>query len=257
MDQDFSEFRLFYELNKDKFPEDFRGTVEEFAEWATFYYEVYEPCAERMIPQLKRLLLKQYPDLKGAMHPSQVKYIGEIVETTPFSLVFGMKRLLKEQRDLKDARDKYPKIDEWREFYGKPEEPGTVSDESRNMFLWSKDEDWEKYKAEQNEEMRIFHEWQQKRLKEYYDIVQPLLFEYMPELENFEGDFWVLYAVTLRDEYESWKDNCEHLENSIEYHLPPESVDWEWEVYKEALREARPKWEKEVLRRRDERIHGK
>jgi len=28
MDDRFSEFRLFYEMNKDKFPEDFRGTVE-------------------------------------------------------------------------------------------------------------------------------------------------------------------------------------------------------------------------------------
>ncbi len=99
MDDNFSDFRLFYELNKDKFPADFRGTVEEFAEMATFYYEVYLPCAERMIPQLKRLLFKQYPDLKGAMHPSQLKYIEEIVETTPFSLVYGMKRLLKEQRE--------------------------------------------------------------------------------------------------------------------------------------------------------------
>jgi len=86
--------------------------------------------------------------------------------------------------------------------------------------------------------------------------VQPYLFEYLPALHNLEPDFWILYAVTVRDNYEEWLTCCEYLETAIEYHLPPESITWEHADFKKALRENRPLYSKQVQERRDKMIFG-
>jgi hypothetical protein len=102
--------------------------------------------------------------------------------------------------------------------------------------------------------MVVLHNWQESRKKEWYDIVQPLLLEHMPELQNLEGDFWVLYAVELRDNYEGWMDCCDHMEIVIEHHLPPESVWWEYDRFKEALRAAYAQYGEASQERRFRRI---
>src|SRR5438874_6260669 len=123
MEDNFSEFKLFYEMNRDKFPADLKGPLENFTEFATFYLQVYQPCEKRLAPKLRKLMFKHYPALAEATHPSQLQYIEDINGTAAYGLMFPLRRILKEQAEGMVVREKYPKIDSWREFYGKPEQP--------------------------------------------------------------------------------------------------------------------------------------
>jgi len=87
-------------------------------------------------------------------------------------------------------------------------------------------------------------------------LVQHLLFEYLPKLNELEPDFWVLYAVTVRDNYEEWTSCCEHLETAIEYHLPPDSINWENEAFRKTLHKQRKLYSKQVEERRVKMIFG-
>ena len=115
---------------------------------------------------------------------------------------------------------------------------------------------WEKYKEEEKNKMFVFHDWEENRKKEYYDIVQPMLFKYLPDLNKTEGDYWVIYAVCIRDNYEEWKSLCEEMETTIDYKMPLESVNWKYEDWHKLFKKHFPKYKKTAEVKRDKRISG-
>jgi hypothetical protein len=156
-----------------------------------------------------------------------------------------------------DLRQKEPRLEEFREFYCNPQPPSLRDDENRAFYTWLSDEEWEKEKQEDNKKMIIFNEWEQKRKTEFYDIIQPALFRYLPGLNEIEKDYWVMYAVYLGDEYEIWKSLCENLEITIDFQMPPESVNWPIEEWRKMVHERYDTYGKESDEKRDTRIFGK
>jgi hypothetical protein len=249
-------FKLDFHIHKHHLPADFRHEAEKFLDFCAFYYDAFQACSRLLIPRLNKLMLRHYPATAKATHPAQVQYINDTNEGHLFGLFTDLRNLLHEQEQGVNILEKYPKLESWREFYCKPSQPATLDDKLRNIYLYPNDEDWKKHQAEENRLLKILHDWQETRKNEYYDLVQPLLFEYLPKLNDLDGDFWVLYAVTLRDNYEEWTSCCEHLETAIEYHMPPKSINWKTEDFKKALRENRPHYSKQVDEQRHQMIFG-
>lgn len=214
---------------KNYLPQDFNATFEKFFEIAGFHYNVYHAMEEVCLPKLRAVVKKHYPDLT-VVHPVIEEYVNEVSSTTIFSLAYMMKGLVRDMKDGVDIQAKYPKLEEWRDFYVHPK-PSTMEGVPRNLFLYPDDEQWAKYVEEENRELYRFFCWEEKRKTDFYDIVQPELFKVYPVLEELEGDFWVLYAVNLRDEYEEWLTVMESTESAVQYEMPPESVRWDNEKY--------------------------
>ena len=84
------------------------------------------------------------------------------------------------------------------------------------------DEEWEVKKEKTNELTMAYYHFTENRKSAWYDVMQPMNFVYLPELNEMEGDYWVMYAVKMRDEYENWKTRMEYAETVIEYDMDPE-----------------------------------
>ncbi len=249
-------WELSYHINKEHLPTDFRDTMETFLEFYHFYTNTYESCNHRLAPELNKLMLCHYPATQQATHPTQLEYIKDLHETNIFGLLLTLRNRLREQKEGINIHEKYPKLESWKQFYCNPSQPNTVHDNTRNIHLHPDNTEWEKYKAEENHKLKQLHTWRQTRQQEYYDLVQPYLFEYLPQLHNLEPDYWVLYAVTIRDCYEEWLTSCEYLETAIEYHLPPDSITWDYADFKQCLRKQRPLYFNEVQENRNNMIFG-
>ncbi len=199
---------------------------------------------------------RHYPATTTATHPIQLQYIKELNEGHLFGLFLQLRNHLREQQARINLNEKYPKLQSWKQFYCKPSEPGTLDDKLRNIYLFPNDEDWRKHQQEENHKLKQLHHWQQTRQQEYYDLVQPYLFEYLPQLNDLDPDYWTLYAVTIRDNYEEWLTCAEYLETAIEYHLPPDSITWEYNDFKKLLRQQRPLYSQQVQAKRHKTIYG-
>jgi hypothetical protein len=211
-------------------PDDFNESAETFFEFADFFYNVNEAMQDATARQLRKLVSKQYPDL-AVVHPILEAAIDETNRMTMFGLAYIMKGLVEDMKIGTDIQAKYPKMEEWRAFYVHPK-PNTMEGVERNHFLFPDEESWAKHVEEENKAMYRHFCWEENRKNEFYEIVQPALMQYYPVLQDIEGDFWVLYAVNLRDEYESWLSNMEMMESIVQYEMPPESINWEWDKYK-------------------------
>lgn len=245
-----------YHIHKHNLPSDFRHEAEKFLDFCTFYYDIFQACSNRLIPQLNQLLHRHYPATTQATHPIQIQYIKDINKGHLFGLFTALRNLLREQHTNANIHEKYPKLEAWKKFYCNPSQPDTLTDNLRNIHLFPNDADWQKHKEEENTRLKILHQWRETRRQEYYDLVQPFLFEYLPQLSNLESDFWTLYATIVRDNYEEWTTSIEYLETSIHYHMPPDSITWDYADFKQYLRKQRPLYFNEVRQNRNKTIFG-
>lgn len=237
-----SEFDMFYHSNNEMFrkifPEDFAKHYEKFLELADFYYNVHTKYVEEAKPMLINLAHKQIYNFKVVQdHPDVIQFLDDVCLTNCTPMMYTLAKLITEYKEDINISEKYPKIESWREFYGKPKQPCLLTDKDRVDHFYMDREEWEKYMEDENRKTRIYHNWQEKRKDEYFAIVQPLIFKYLPELNNIEGDYWVLYAVTVRDLYEEWKTLCEEIETIIDYQMPPESVKLESKDFRKLIHE--------------------
>ncbi len=231
-DDNFKETRLNYEIYKKHLPDDFTSFFEKYLEFRDFHLGVSEALEDACLPQLEKLCRQHYPPLDGDLHPLLAEWVTTTHTATCFGIAYQMKGLVNRMNEGMDVAATYPKLEEWREFYLHPK-PNTLEDSERSLFRFPDDDEWEKEKERENREMLRFHLWEEQRKKEFYDIIQPPLWKLYPVLETLEGDFWVLYAVEMRDAYEEWLSMMEHIEGIIEYEMPPESINWENKKFRE------------------------
>jgi hypothetical protein len=219
------EFELYWRSNPDLFPEDLSNKLDTYYDIKDFFFNKVLKLSELMAPRLKELMYKQNPEFSIFTHPAVFKFMDDINETNATGLMWQLRGLLKDQKAGIIPNEKYSSIEEWREFYSFPPVADTLPESHRQKYhKRMTDEEWKRYKEREDKAFLQFHNYEEKRKTEYYDIVQPLLFKLLPELENLEGDYWVLYAVEIRDNYDEWKTLCEQLESIAEYNMPQESV---------------------------------
>ncbi|MFN0032074.1 MAG: hypothetical protein ACKVOR_07945 [Flavobacteriales bacterium] len=229
------DIRIMLNLYGPHMPEEFRNLLKDYLELIDWYDNVLQHLGNDLGPVLQDLMVKQYPIFRELTHPAQLKYMHEVCKYNAIGYAFQLRRLQKEQDEGVIPHEKYPKLEKWRAFYCQPQPPYTVDDTHRSPYRFADDAEWERYKEEENRVMRLHHFWKEKRRQEYHDAVQPFLFKCMPWLSDMDGDYWVLFAVEIRDLYEEWKVLCDELESAIDYELRPEAIALNNETFREEL----------------------
>ena len=197
-------------------------TLDKNKDMLYFLFNIYRPWHKEAKAALLEVMERQLPEIKTNTNKHLRQFIKDINMAAAHSLIYSMRKLVKSHEEGMVLSEKYPKLDRWREFYCKPERPHYVKDtphyHKRNMTA----QEWEAYKQFENEKLDIIYKWKEKRKQEWYDAMQPLNFKYFPELNELEGDYWVLYAVHMRDNYELWKEDLEKIETVLDYGMNPE-----------------------------------
>ena len=217
--------KVFRKIFSDHFTDKFASYLQ-FREW---FFEVHQKCFAEIKPHFTRLMFRLYPDFKSAAHPVFQKYMNTISDGTITHLIFQAEKLCSEYKQNVNMREKYPKLEEWKKYYYNSNPPILVDDSHKKYHKRLSDEQWKEYKEKENRQIHLIHQREQKRRSQYYDIVQPILFKYLPTLNDLENDYWVIYAVTIHDNYEEWKTACDQILTTIEYKMPPESLTWKYD----------------------------
>src|ERR1051325_1684965 len=110
MKDNHEEFMLFYEMNKDKFPGAFREMLDRVAEISEFQFGTCIKCSKRMVPQLRKLMMKQYPIFKEAKHPLLTEFMEMVNDNEPYVLLTLMRNVLRQQDDEIDLDEQYPDL---------------------------------------------------------------------------------------------------------------------------------------------------
>jgi hypothetical protein len=245
----------------DLMAQDTLATGKEAADMDTlhFFLVVYRKWHAEVERAIKKIMFAQFPEFKAQKHPTMKENIDFINGNAADKIVHTMYNLIKEQASGTVPAEKYEKMERWREYYGKPRKAHVVTDKDRNKWLYPEGADaaWEQHKKEENEIMRIFHEWEEARLQQWYDVVQPLNFKYLPELNEIEGDYWILYAINMLDTYDEWKSFAERLELILDYGMDPSLFDDENEQFYEAMRNTPQEKQDASEDKRDIKIFGK
>ena len=217
-------YNAWFNLNKQYIPPQFVDNMQESIDLMHFLSSVYFKVMKHLAPALHRLMREQYPVFKKEKRPLVVDYINTVASTTGYALLWKLYKLVNDQRAGVNVREKYPKFDEWVEFYGRPHKPDTINEATRPEYTWLNDAEWEVYRDNENKAFLEFFNWEQKRVFDFIDVVQTLLFKYFKELHELNADELIIYAVDIRDEYEYYLSGCEHAELFIDCGFPEEDM---------------------------------
>lgn len=217
-------FEVWYNLRRKYFPQKLHELIDTNYELLNFLFSVYQKITEKLSPAIKDLMRKHYPVFKTEKRPMVVSFLDDIASTTGYKLLLQLFQLIKDQKAGVNMRVKYPKFDQWVDFYGRPQKPKTVDEDLRSLYTWMSDDEWETYRNNENKAMLDYFNWQEKRKFEFIDLVQSLLFSYYPDLQELDPDEWIIYAVCIRDEYEQFLCCCEDAELFIDCGFPEEEI---------------------------------
>jgi hypothetical protein len=199
-----------------------------FFQFAHFYHGARQDYIDETYPKLQALQVAQYPLTAALTDPAALAYMKDVHEINASSLIWKCKAILDKMHNGLDVKATYPKLEEWRAFYCTPQKPKYINRKSIYIGRDATEETIRQQVRDENIALKKLH-GKQKALKDaYYEVMQPLLFHHLPALHNLEGDFWVLYAVTIGDAYDQWKSLCEQMDTTIEYAMPQESITWEY-----------------------------
>lgn len=215
--------------------------LEQYLHFEKFLTGIRQYYIDDTLPGLQALLLEQYPLSASFSDPVALAYIKETHELNASGLIWKCWKMIGNMNKGIDVLANNPKLEDWRAFYCNPQEPEVIGPDMVHVFPGDSEETIRQRVDKENAEIRKWHEQEKHRKDAYYDLMQPLLFKHMPTLQDLEGDYWVLYAVTIGDAYEEWKSLCEEMETTIEHGMPQESITYEYADWIALLNETRKK----------------
>ncbi len=249
-------FNAWYSMNKKYFPPELREQMDENIDLLHFVASVYFKVMRELEPALHKLMREQYPVFENEKRKKVVEYIDDIAKTTGYALLFKQYYLIQDQKKGVNMREKYPKLDEWEEFYVKKHEPETISENERSDYPELTDEEWIKFRNKENAEIIKCFNWKEKRRFEFIDLVQTIIFKHFNELKELDHDEWTLYAVDIVDEYEYYLTLCEFVEGFIDHGFPEKDIDLPTKEYYKKQSQLSFEEHNRVSALRDRRING-
>ncbi len=205
------------------FSYDFLEFIEHKSDVIDLLCKFHQDIKAEIKPAIRKLMYSQYPVLRTEERPLLVEDIEFIINyTANQDYLLKIYKLLEWHKKGEDLRTLYPKLDKWAKFYCRPAEPDTVSFTRPENYFWMTDEEWIEDAKKENEGLLQFYNWEQTRQAEYILLIQKIYFRYFPQLLDLNSDEWILFAVDIRDEYEMFKESCEHIEEFIDCGFPEE-----------------------------------
>lgn len=228
-DYEMSELESWYDDNFGYFirePKIITGITEEIT---LFYDTVYIPIITELAPLIRKLMLKQYPIIRGESRPMVADYIDSVIHSAGHDLVMQIYMIVQDQKEGVNFREKNPDFESWVSFYGRPAETPvpdyTFFDEYPEIAKTLTDQQKKEIAEESCEDEKICFVEEERLKKEYYDIVQPVVLKYYQDLDELGYEAWIMYAVQMREIYEEYKYRCEHLDTFIEYGFDEQDID--------------------------------
>ena len=249
-DYKMSELEEWYDNNFGYFRRDSKTELGVTLDIALFYNGIYRPVMQELAPQVRKLMLKQFPLIGTEYRPMVLEHIDWIVSRAGHRMLMNLYVLIQDQKEGVNLREKYPDFERWIDFYARPPEPPVPDysffekypDLTANLTAEQKKEIVE----EECESKTKYFYIQESTKTEYYDIIQPIVFKYYKALQDLDYDGWIIYAVEIREDYEEYKYRCEHVETFIEYEFEEEDINFEYKDFQEKFTiKYRERWEKE------------
>jgi len=211
-----------------------------------FYSGVYCPIMDELAHSVRKLMLKQYPVIDTEFRPLVLKYIDWIVSMAGHRFLMNLYVLIQDQKDGINLREKYPDFESWISYYARPAKPELVTDVNFTKFTTFTEQEKQDLMVDENNDIINFFEKEQRLKKEYYDMIQPIVFKYYPAIQNLDYDGWIIYSVQIREDYEDYKFRCEHVETFIEYDFMEEDIHLKYDEFQAKFRiKYNEKWERE------------
>jgi len=240
-----SEFENWYDENFIYFKRESKKQSGPTFDISLFYYGVYKPAKNDIVRAIRKLMVKQYPVIDTEFRPLVLEYINWLVTSTGHRLLLNLYILIQDQKEGINLRNKYPDFATWIDIYARPQEPDLRKYEDYDKFSFYSDLQKMQLIEEENKEIIKFFEIQEKRRKEFYDMIQPIIFKFYPVLNDLGYDGWIVYAYQIRNDYDDYKFRCEHIEKFIEYEFPEEDINLKDDEFQAKFRRMyNEKWER-------------
>jgi len=233
---DMSDFERWFDDHVFYFPVTLRTGGYNSLSIEMFYRHVYTNIKKELIPVIRRLMGEQYPTILNEKRPAVLAEITRKVESIGWRLIFSLFELVYDEQMGVNLREKYPDFDEWVVFYGRRDTPSFMDPTFFDQFPWLSDEQKLVMIEEDRVESQEVFDWRDGRMQAFYDVVQPILFRYYKPLLELSADGWIIYAVWIREEYESYVFRFDYLETFIEYNFEEEDLDLPYDKFREKLR---------------------
>jgi hypothetical protein len=187
-----------------------------------FYNMVCSRLLREAKPMLLKLMYQQYPILSTDNRPEILEEIDNIASMKNSTLLAELFTLIIEDRNGEDLRKGFKDFESTTKFYGQPEKPHILKRSFYKRFKWISEQEKEQMYQQNKIEAEEATAWSFNRRKEYFDIFQSILFSSYRNLENLSHDGWIVYAVILREDYETFVHDIDRLTSVVEYQFPIE-----------------------------------
>jgi len=240
-----SEFENWYEANFRYFKRESNQQPGPDLDISLFFYGIYKPVMDKITPAVRKLMLLQYPVIDSEFRPMVLEYINWLVSSTGQRLMLNLYNLILDQKEGLSLREKYPEFKTWIDSYARPVKPDLITIDDYNEFSFYTDQEKQQLIEEENKEIIKFFEIQEKLRKEFYDVIQPILFENYSALNDLDSDGWIVYAYLIRNEYDDYKFRCEHVKKFIQYEFLEEDINLKYDEFQAKFRRMfNEKWER-------------
>jgi len=238
-DYEMSEIEEWFDDNYRYFARESKVDFDITDEITLFYDSIYVPVITDLEPAVRKLMIQQYPRIRGESRPLVLEYINDTIKYVGHEFLMQLYMVVQDQKEGVKFSEKYERFQNWVEFYGRPAEKPVLDysffEEFPHLAVNFTQEMKDEFAIESLEDETITYEIEEKLMKEYYDIVQPIVLKYYLELDDLNYEGWIMYAVQIREVYEDYKYYCEHLDTFIDYGFDEEDINLPYKEFSDKL----------------------
>ena len=187
---------------------------------ASFLIYAYQEVEEIVEGELLSLLYQQYPLFEKEERPEVVEMIDGVVSLIGYRLMVLFNALLEGQKAGINIRDKYPDFDRWKQDREELKAHSYYQDPEVNPYPWVySDEEWRQKTLADNAELERCENWESWRKYCFVDAIQSIILDAYEELYELNPDEWLMYEITMDNEYDDYITACADLELFIDMGL--------------------------------------
>lgn len=179
-----------------------------------YYLSVYKPVMADLPPVVRKIMYRHYPEIEQEVRPVLTEEINSRLYRTGQSLLLNLYQLLDHLKNGDKLREVYRDFPAW-EIYRKD-----IMVIHRSMFDSIEGLTLRQKHALYELMLKTFtdayHPKDQRRY-EFIEAIQPILLRYVPALETFGHDEWVIMYNFYAIEHTEFRLNFEYFQTFIHY----------------------------------------
>ncbi len=238
-----SEFDCWYDDNNMYFRRGADAFVEPDLDIELFYSNVYCKVMSELAPAVRKFIRYQYPVFETEYRPAVLDAIERIVLGTGHRFMLELYNLIQDQKEAVNLRGKYPDFEEWekrkkelryfsRSIFNAIE--GLTEKQKTDLYELAKDKFQESYN------------YKEQRLYEFIEMIQPILFQYYPVVQELNADGWIVYFHLLLIEHTDYRLDFEHYVTFINYDFEESDLNIPYAEFRKKFQEKfDERWKKE------------